>query len=93
MFFHIPDPGVLSHIEAVNSVMLRVLISAVVNTAAGNDHHVRALADKEVIVYRFFQAALGHYHGNMHALVFGAGFDPDLQAADLFLGNNFDIGR
>ena len=92
VFFNVLDPGVLSHIEAVNTVMLGVLVAAVVNTAAGNDHHVRALADEEVVIHHFLQSALGHHNGNMHAFVLGSGLDPDLQSADFFLGYNFNIG-
>ena len=92
VLFHVPDSGILPHIEAVNTVMLRVLVAAVVNAAAGNDHHIRAFSDKEVVVHRLLQSALGHHHRNMNTLVFGSGFDPDLQTADFFLGNNLDVG-
>ena len=92
MLFHIPDPGVLPDKEAVNTVMLGILVAAVVNAAARDDHHVRAFTDEEVVIDHFLQSALGHHHGNMHALVFRSGFDPDFQAADVFLGSDLNIG-
>ena len=93
MLFHIFDPGVSPDEETVNTVVLGVLVSAVVNPAACDDHHIRVLADKEVVIDHFLQPALGHDHGDVHALVFRARLDPDLQPAHIFLGNNLDVCR
>ena len=92
MLFHILHPGVLSHKEAVDAVVLGILVPAVVDAAAGHDDHVSALADEEVVVDDLFQAALGHDHRDMDALVLRSGFDPDLQAAHVLLGDDLDVG-
>ena len=92
MLLHILHPGILPHVEAVDSVMLGILVPAVVNAAPRHDDDVRAFADEEIIIYDFLQPALGHHHRNMDTFVFGARFDPDLQSADVLFGDNLNIG-
>ena len=92
MLFHILDFGVLAHEEAVHAVVLAVLAAAVVDAAAGHDDHVRVLADIEVVVHRLLQAALGEHHGDVHALVFGAGLHMDVDAAAVCLGDDLNVG-
>ena len=91
MLFHIADAGVLAYEEAVDAVVLAVLVAAVVDAAAGDDGHVGALADIKVVVHDLGQTAFGHDHGDVHALALRARFDADLQAAHVGLGDDLDI--
>ena len=91
VLLHIPDSGILPHIKPVNSVMLGILIPAVVNTAAGYNHHITVLSDVEIIVNHILHAALTQHHRNMHALILGPRPDTDIDPADLCLGCNINI--
>jgi len=73
--------------------MLGILVAAVVDAAARDNHYVRVRADPEIVVYDLLQPALRHHHGNMHTLVPGAGADADLQSADLLFRNDFNVLR
>ena len=92
MLFHIADFGALFEKEAVNAVVLGILAAAVVDAAAGDDDDVAVGADIEVVIDRFFDAALGQDHGDVHALVPGAGFDMNINAAAVRLGDDVDVG-
>ena len=58
--------------------MLCRLVAAVVDPASGNDGDVTVLANVEVVVDKLFQPGLGKQNRNVNALVFGAGFDDDV---------------
>ena len=72
--------------------MLRFLVSAVVNAAAGYNHNVRPFSYIKIIVHHFGQTALAQYHRNVHAFVNGMRLNPDVNASAVFLGNNINIG-
>ena len=78
--------------EGVDAVVLRALVRIVVDAAAGDDLDIAILADIEVVVHRLLQAALGEHHGDVHALVFGAGLHMDVDAAAVCLGDDLDVG-
>lgn len=62
--------------------------AAVVDAAAGDDGHVRALADVEIVVHQIGQAGLAQDNGNVHALVFGERADVNVDAGLVVLGHD-----
>ena len=54
MFFYIFDLCSLSYIETMHTVMLGILITTVMDTAAGHDHDICPLANVEIVVYHLF---------------------------------------
>ena len=92
MLLNILDLRVFSNEKAMDAVVLGILAAAVINTATGHDHHITVLADIEIIVHRFFQAACTENHRDMNALVFGPGFYMDIDSAAVGLGDDIDIG-
>ena len=92
MLFHIFYLGVFAYKEAVNAIVLGVLISAVVNAASGHNQHVRPLTNEKVVVDHVLQAAFADYHRNMHAFVLGAGLDVNVDAGAVWLGSNVNVG-
>ena len=58
VLFHIAQLGVLGQPEGVDAVVLGVAAAAVVDAAPGNDGHVGALADVEIVVHQVLQAGL-----------------------------------
>ena len=63
------------------------------NTAAGHNYHISALANIEIIVNRFCQAAFTQYHWNMHAFIDRAGFDVHVNAGLVLLRGNLNMLR
>ena len=92
VLFHIAHLAVFSHIEAVNAVMLAVAGAAVVDAAACNDGDIAVLSDVKVIVHIFLQTAFADDDRNMHAFVYGAGFDENINARLVRLGYNVNVG-
>ena len=58
MLLDVTDFGVLADKESVNSVVLGIIVAAVVDTAARDDCHIGALADKEVVEHFLLESAL-----------------------------------
>ena len=48
MLFYIANLGILADIETVDTIMLAVLITAVVDAAAGYDKHFRVITHIEI---------------------------------------------
>ena len=92
MFFYIADFGVLSHVKAVNSVVLGVLAAAVVDAAARDDEHVAVFADEEIVVYHFFQPGGADDDGDVDGFVLSVVFDGDVNACSVLFGLNVDVG-
>ena len=92
MLFDIADPGVFLHIEGVDAVVLRVATAAVVDAAARDDGHVGAFADVEIVVHKVCQAGLADDDRDVHALIFGAGLDVDVDAGLIVLADDVDVG-
>ena len=93
VLFHIFYFCVFSHVETVNTVMLGILHTAVMNTTAGHYHYIGILTDIEIVVYHLFQTALTQNHRDVYAFVFCARFDLNIDTAAVILGNNIDICR
>ena len=91
VLLHILHLRVLTHIEAVDAVVLGVGVAAVVDAAARHDEHVRALADMEIIVHQLCEPALGHDHRDVHAFVLCPGLYIDIQPGAALLRDDVDV--
>src|SRR5699024_200604 len=60
--------------------------------AARNDCDIGVFPDVEIVVDKVGQAGLGDDDRDVHALVFGAGFDIDIDAGQVLLADNIDVG-
>ena len=92
VLFHVAQLGVFGQIEGVDAVVLGVAAAAVVDAAAGDDGHVRALADVEIVVHQIGQAGLAQDNGNVHALVFCERADVNVDAGLVVLGHDVNVG-
>ena len=93
VLFDIFDPGVFAHIKGVDAVVLAVAAAAVVDAAAGDDGHVRALAHIKIVIDHVPEAALGQHHRNMDRFVLRARRDADVDAVLVGLGLDDDMLR
>ena len=91
MLFHIFYFTVLSYKKPMHAVMLRILHAAVMDAAAGHDHHVAVFPNIKIIVHCFLDAAGAEHHRNMHALILRAGFNTDVNAAYILFGNDINV--
>ena len=91
MLFDIFDLGIFADIKAVDAVMLRIVVAAVIDTAARDDLDVGVVTDIKIVIDLFLESALGHHDGDMHALTDGVGLDEDIHAADARLADDLDI--
>ena len=93
MLFDIVDLRIFADVEGVDAVVLGVAVAAVVDAAARDDGHVRALADKEVVVDQIVEAGLAQDDRNVD--VFGLGDDLDVLGvlAELLLPVEADVDR
>ena len=71
--------------------MLGVAVAAVVDAAARDDGHVRALADKEVVVDQIVEAGLAQDDRNVDVFALGEGRDADVDAVLVGLGDDLDV--
>ena len=75
VLFDIVNLRVFADVEGVDAVVLGVAVAAVVDAAAGHDGHVRALADKEVVIDHVVEPGFAQYDRDMHVFAFGKGRD------------------
>ena len=73
--------------------MLRVAVAAVVNAAARDDAHLRALADEKVVVDHIVHTAGGQHDGDVYVLVLRERLDADIDAVLVGLGRDLNIFR
>ena len=92
VLFHVFELGVLANVEAVNTVVRGFLVAGIVNTTACHDEHVGVLTDIKIVIYKILQSRLGQQHGNIHALVLGAGLDDDIDTGLVRLGHDINVG-
>ena len=93
MLFNVADTGVLLHKKAVYAVVLGFLHSAVMDAAARDNRHIRALPDIKIVVNDLGKPALTDNNGDMDALVFGAGPNDDINSGLVRLGDDIDMLR
>ena len=72
VLLHILNPGTLPDKKTVYPVMLRILIAAVVYSAAGYYNDIRIFTYVKIIIYGFTQSALCHHDRDMDAFIPGA---------------------
>ena len=61
------------------------------DAAAGHDRHVRALADKEVVIDHVVEPGFAQNDGDMHVFTFGKRCDFDVNAVLVGLGDDLDM--
>ena len=71
--------------------MLGVAVAAVVDAAARDDLHDRALAHKEVVVDHVVEAGFREHDRDVDVLVLGEGLDLDVDAVLVGLGDDLDV--
>ena len=92
MLFYVFHLCIFSDKETVNSIVLRFLVSAVVNTAACHNHHISPLSYIEVVIHRFRQTALAENHRDMNAFMFCKRPNFNINSAPVLFGYNVNIG-
>ena len=85
MFLYIFYSGIFSHIKTVNPLMLRILISTIVNATTGHNHHITILTNIEIIINHILHATLTQYYRNMHTLLLCPWPDANVNPTDLRL--------
>ena len=91
MLFNVAHAGILADEEAVDPVVAGLLRAAVVDAAAGDDGHIAVLADEKVVVDHILETGLGNNDRDVHALVFRAGSNVDVDAGLVFLRDDVDV--
>ena len=91
MFFHIFDFGIFANKKSVNTVVLRVLLAAVVNAAAGNNYNIAVFANEKVIINRFRQAAVAEHNRYVDTFVDRVGLNVNINAAAVCFRYNFNV--
>jgi len=91
VLFDIVDLRIFADVEGVDAVVLGVAVAAVVDAAARDDGHVRALADKEVVVDQIVEAGLAQDDRNVDVFALGEGRDADVDAVLVGLGDDLDV--
>jgi len=76
----ITDVGVLSNMECVDAVMSALVASAVVDSAARDDGHVRAVRDIKVVVYKVCHAGNADNYRDIDFLTLCIAVDIDIDA-------------
>ena len=90
MVFHIFDIASFSHMEGMDPVMAGLGATFPVDAASGDDRHVRAVFNIEVIIDHI-NAFLAHDHRNVHLLVFRLAADMDIDPRLVFFSYDPDM--
>ena len=96
MLFHVFHLGVFADIKGVHAVVTGndFRAAAIMNAAACDDNDVGVFTDIKIVIHHLLQTCLGDDDGNMHALVFRACFDMNINARfAVRFGDNLDIFR
>ena len=83
---------ILADVEGMNAVVRGILVSVIVNAAAGDDLDVAVFADIKVVVDQILDAALCENDRNVNLLADRAVLHADVDAGEILLGGNGDIG-
>ena len=78
-------------IKGVDAVVTALAAGVVVNAAAGDYRHVRALADIKVVIDLVEHVASGENDGDMHAFPFDARPNDDVYAVFVLFRDYFDV--
>ena len=79
--------------EGVNPIVARFPIASVVNAATGHDGDIRPFADVKIVIHQILQTGLAEQNRDVHAFVFGAGLDININAGFIRLGDNVNVFR
>ena len=91
VLFKVGDARALFEEEAVDAVVACLFPAVGVYAAAGDDGHIRALADEKVVVDQIVHAAVGDAGGDGHRLALRARADADVQPRLVGLALDADI--
>ena len=93
VLFYVSDACILFEIERMDTVMLRFVIAAVVDTAACDDSDIGIFTDIEVVVYKIIDTALGDDDRDHDDFVFRARFDDDIDTGFVRFPFDLDVLR
>ena len=91
VLFEVEDPRVLADEEAVDAVVLGLLLPLVVHAAARHDRDVRAVADVEVVVDEVAHPRVGDAGGDVDGFALCAGQHLDVDARLVGLGGDVHV--
>ena len=91
MLLNIFNLRIFAYKEAMNTIMLGILVTAVMNTAASNNYNITVITNVEIIIYHFLKSAFAKNYWYMNAFLLGAWLYTDINAAYISLGGNINI--
>ena len=92
MLFNILYPAVLADIKAVDAVVTTLLRAAIADAAAGYNRHIAVVTNKKVVIDHILQPAFLNDDRDVHAFIFGAVLDVNINSGLVRLRNNVNIG-
>ena len=93
MLLHIFNFGIFSDEETVDSVMLTVGISTVVNSASSYNHHITVISNEKIIVNHLCQSALTQHNRDMNTLILCAVRNADINSFSVLFAGNLNMLR
>ena len=91
MLFYILYLRILTDKEAMNSIMLRLLIATIVNTTTSYDSHITIITNMEIIVNHLFDTTLTKNNRYMYAFILCSRLYNNINTLLIFLSNNIYI--
>ena len=80
VLLHVANAGVLADPEAVDTVVLGLLVARVMDAAACDDGDIGVVADMKIVIDHVGQSRFGDDDGNMNGFVLRARGDSDFDA-------------
>ena len=93
VLFYVADTGIFADVEGMDAIVLRTVVAAAVDAAAGDDDDVGSFSDIKIIVYDVLEASLAQDDGNMHGFVLRFRLNIHVDARTIFLRFDFDMSR
>ena len=93
VLFYVAYAGVFADMESMNAVVLRAVVAAAVDAAAGDDDDVSPFSDVKIIVYDVLEAGLAQDDGNVHSFVLRFRLNIHVDARTVLLRFDFDMSR
>ena len=93
MLLYVFDLCALSDIEGVDSAVLAILNTAIMDAASCNYQNISAVLNMKIVINSFAYSALGKNYGDMNALALSTCLDININSGQiLFLLNNNIFG-
>ncbi len=93
MFLDVFHLRAFSDEETVDTVVFTVLRSAVIDTAARDDHDIGSFSDIKVVINELLDSARCHDDRDMDTLILCARLDLNVDAGTVLLRDDVDIRR